>query len=77
MKAKAYGQFRKVSNGVLCKCRKRERRVEAENQLDNMPYVVLCSLASYLYGFDALAFGECVPVSVMSSDREFWRYLGR
>jgi hypothetical protein len=77
MKAKAYGQFSKISNGVLFKCRKRKRHVEAENQLDSMPYAVLCSLASFLYGFYALAFGECAPVSIMSSDREFWRSLRR
>ncbi len=76
MKRKAYGQYRQRSNGILYQGGLRKKRFETENRLNTMPYVVLCNLASFLYGFDALAFGDLVSVAILGSERQFWRSIG-
>jgi hypothetical protein len=44
--------------------------------LNDLPFVVLCHLSSFLTGFDALRFGECVSIEIMASEHKFWRILG-
>jgi len=75
MKGKAYGQYRQISNRILHQGGIGKKRVGEKNRLNSMHYVILCNLASFLSGFDALAFGELISFAIMASERQFWRSL--
>ena len=43
--------------------------------LKYLPLSVLDHIGSFLYGDNALAFGECFLNGVLSSERRFWKKL--
>jgi len=77
MKVKNQSQQKKNSKRPLRRTINGKKLYEPKYySLCDLPFVVLCHLSSFLTGFDALAFGQCVSSEIMASERKFWRSLG-
>jgi hypothetical protein len=76
MKGKAYGRYAKTWNGVLYKGAKIKKELKFQNELNDLPYVVLRELVSFLHGYDALSFVEFSSQLLMNSERQFWKSIG-
>jgi hypothetical protein len=77
MKVNAYGRFAEKSNGVLHKGGKIKNNVKHVNRLNDLPFLILRHIASYIYGYDALSFAEFSSMMLMNNERDFWAKIGK
>ena len=54
-----------------------QQYLEEKIRFNDLPITILYYLSSFLSGFDALSFGECVSKELMGFNRQFWLGLGR
>ncbi|CAF4846470.1 unnamed protein product, partial [Rotaria sp. Silwood1] len=76
MKTKVCTGENRPANRLLHLTNKEKKNSQRNSWLNYIPLTTLNHLSSFLTGFDALAFAQCVSSATMSSERHFWQFLG-